>query len=189
MSGAGAASTKASFPVPPPIQGQAIGMVRDGQVYLNQIGIEFMTKLWASIQGEGGIKIQVDGNASSITIIFEMSGDGTLSNSGVLTITASEGRVFTDSAFTDTTDAGNITHGTLNSGRLDLGPGLIDSGGILITEDSIVTDVAHLPTQPYRQGARRFVSDATAPAFGVAVVGGGTVPAPVFSTGTVWNVG
>ncbi|MER9217876.1 hypothetical protein NKI48_02925 [Mesorhizobium sp. M0644] len=38
-------------------------------------------------------------------------------------------------------------------------------------------------------GARMFVSDALTPVFGSPVTGGGAVPVPVFSDGTVWNVG
>jgi len=38
-------------------------------------------------------------------------------------------------------------------------------------------------------GARAFVNDATAPVFGSAVTGGGSVPVPVYSTGSAWNVG
>lgn len=38
-------------------------------------------------------------------------------------------------------------------------------------------------------GARSFVTDATAPEFGSAVIGGGTVKTPVYSDGTNWIVG
>lgn len=38
-------------------------------------------------------------------------------------------------------------------------------------------------------GARAFVSDATAPAWGATVVGGGAVKVPVYSDGTNWKVG
>jgi hypothetical protein len=38
-------------------------------------------------------------------------------------------------------------------------------------------------------GARAFVSDALAPAFGATVVGGGAVKVPVYSDGTNWKVG
>lgn len=39
------------------------------------------------------------------------------------------------------------------------------------------------------KGARSFVTDATAPVFGSAVVGGGAVATPVYSDGTNWIVG
>lgn len=38
-------------------------------------------------------------------------------------------------------------------------------------------------------GARAYVTDALGPAFGAAVVGGGAVGVPVYSTGAAWNVG
>lgn len=38
-------------------------------------------------------------------------------------------------------------------------------------------------------GARGFVTDALAPAFGASVVGGGAVAVPVYSDGTNWKVG
>ena len=38
-------------------------------------------------------------------------------------------------------------------------------------------------------GSRSFVTDATAPVFGSAVVGGGAVTTPVYSDGTNWLVG
>jgi hypothetical protein len=39
------------------------------------------------------------------------------------------------------------------------------------------------------KGARSFATDALAPAFGSAVVGGGAVAVPVYSDGTNWIVG
>ena len=50
-----------------------------------------------------------------------------------------------------------------------------------------VYTVATLPANV--NGKTAFVSDALGPAFGAAVVGGGAVPVPVFSTGAAWNVG
>jgi hypothetical protein len=38
-------------------------------------------------------------------------------------------------------------------------------------------------------GARTFVSDALAPAFGSTVITGGAVKVPVYSDGTAWKVG
>ena len=48
--------------------------------------------------------------------------------------------------------------------------------------------VATLPTAG-SQGRRAWVTNALAPAFGAAVVGGGTVVIPVFDNGTTWIVG
>lgn len=53
-----------------------------------------------------------------------------------------------------------------------------------------VTTVAALPAAATAgAGARMFVSDALAPAFGAAVAAGGAVTVPVYSTGAAWNVG
>jgi hypothetical protein len=50
--------------------------------------------------------------------------------------------------------------------------------------------VADLPSAvDSGSGARAFVTDATAPTFGSAVVGGGAVATPVYSNGTNWIVG
>jgi hypothetical protein len=50
--------------------------------------------------------------------------------------------------------------------------------------------VATLPSaSAYGKGARAFVSDALAPAFGATVVSGGAVAVPVYSDGTNWKVG
>ncbi len=192
---------KAKFPLPPPIQKQAVGFVKDDQVFFNGIGIRMLTDLWAGIQGEGGVKPQADSNTNDISsvaalvaIIFAMSGDGTLSADGELTVVSSEGRVFVQSAFTDTTDATNITSGTLAFARLPftIGEGLVIDSGALETEDSEVTPVSGLPAQPYRMGARRFVNDSTVAAsgnFGAIVAGGAGNPVPVFSDGANWLIG
>jgi hypothetical protein len=50
--------------------------------------------------------------------------------------------------------------------------------------------VATLPSASASgSGARAFVTNALAPAFGSAVVGGGAVATPVYSNGTNWIVG
>ena len=52
------------------------------------------------------------------------------------------------------------------------------------------TTVASLPAAATAgAGARMFVTDASTPTFGSAVVGGGAVTVPVYSTGSAWNVG
>lgn len=52
------------------------------------------------------------------------------------------------------------------------------------------TTVASLPAAATAgAGARMFVTDASGPVFGSAVVGGGAVTVPVYSTGSAWNVG
>jgi hypothetical protein len=50
--------------------------------------------------------------------------------------------------------------------------------------------VANLPSAATSgAGSRSFVTDATAPAFGAVVVGGGSTAIPVYSDGTNWIVG
>lgn len=56
------------------------------------------------------------------------------------------------------------------------------------TGAGVAYTVATLPTPPV-QGRRAWVTDALAPAFGAAVVGGGAVVIPVFDNGTAWIVG
>ena len=68
------------------------------------------------------------------------------------------------------------------SGPVSFGPASIAGP---ITQQ--VYTVAALPAGAV--GRRAFVSDATAPTWGVAVVGLGLVPCPVFHDGTSWKVG
>jgi hypothetical protein len=60
----------------------------------------------------------------------------------------------------------------------------------LLVYNSGTTTVAALPAAATAgASARAFVTDALAPVFGSAVVGGGAVSVPVYSTGAAWNVG
>jgi len=56
------------------------------------------------------------------------------------------------------------------------------------TGTGVAYTVATLPTVG-TQGRRAWVTNALAPAFGAAVVGGGAVVIPVFDNGTAWIVG
>lgn len=56
------------------------------------------------------------------------------------------------------------------------------------TGTGVAYTVATLPVAG-TQGRRAWVTDALAPAFGAAVVGGGAVVIPVFDTGAAWIVG
>lgn len=183
-------SPDAVFPLPPPVFKFPIGYVVDGQVYFNQVGIDTFTKLWAGIQGQGGVY-------PSVSAIYAMTGDGTLTPSGTATllrVTATGGVPF--GFFATGTDASHLS-GTVPLASMpyavSFGLVLVGTGsGLLQTEDAQVTTVAALPAQPYRQGARRFVSDSSVAAasnFGNVVAGGGTSGVPVYSDGADWRIG
>lgn len=75
--------------------------------------------------------------------------------------------------------AGSTVAGTFSSTALTLGTGV----NIIMTGST----VAGLPAGVI--GMRSYVTDALAPAFGAAVVGGGAVVIPVFYNGAAWIVG
>lgn len=56
-----------------------------------------------------------------------------------------------------------------------------------LTSDEPLYTVATLPA--VQTGARAFVTDSTTQVFGATIVGGGTLPAPVWSDGVHWRVG
>ena len=61
---------------------------------------------------------------------------------------------------------------------------------ILTTPRTSSSTVALLPAAATSgAGARSFATDSLLPAWGAAVTGGGGVPIPVYSDGTVWRVG
>lgn len=87
----------------------------------------------------------------------------------------------------------NIGTGSASSGSFtNINIGTASSGSnCVVTLNGIqnqqVFSVANLPTGI--NGSRAFVSNALAPAFGAAVVGGGGVATPVYHDGTIWRVG
>jgi hypothetical protein len=73
--------------------------------------------------------------------------------------------------------------------QLDNITGQLSSSSKIIPALTVYT-VATLPSAATSgAGARSFISDALAPAFGATAVGGGAVKIPVYSDGTTWKVG
>ena len=73
--------------------------------------------------------------------------------------------------------------------QLDNITGQLSSASTIIPALTVYT-VATLPSAATSgAGARSFISDALAPAFGATAVGGGAVKIPVYSDGTTWKVG
>ena len=66
----------------------------------------------------------------------------------------------------------------------------IGNSSVIVTRLGGTTVVESLPSAAtVGAGARAFVTNALAPAFGATVAGGGAVPVPVYSDGTNWKVG
>lgn len=120
MSGSGDSPLPAAsaFPVPPPVANIPLFDPQTGK--MTPVGNNFFTQLWAALQGSGGVTDLIKTIQAQIAVIFGMHGDGTLSTTGELTVVSSEGRPFVASAFIDTTNADNISTGTLSPDRLPI---------------------------------------------------------------------
>jgi hypothetical protein len=166
------------------------------------------TGVLSNIAGTG---ISVSSATGNVTItntlpdrIVALTGAGTTTVTGTypnFTITSNDAYVGT---VTSVSGAGTVNGITLtgtvtSSGNLTLGGTL--SGVDLTSQVTGVLPVANggngagaaytvatLPTAG-TQGRRAWVTDALAPAFGAAPVGGGAVVIPVFDNGTAWIVG
>ncbi len=67
------------------------------------------------------------GNGSNIGAGVAMSGDAAIDNTGAITVSKTQGSTFAASATTDTTNASNITVGTLSVNRFNSGSGATSS--------------------------------------------------------------
>jgi hypothetical protein len=158
-----------------------------------------------------GIGISVSSATGDVTItntlpdqIVSLAGAGTTVVTGTypnFTITSNDAYVGTVTSVGGAGSVNGITlTGTVTStGNLTLGGTL--SGVSLTTQVSGILPVANggtgtgvaytVATLPVAgtQGRRAWVTDALAPAFGAAVVGGGAVVIPVFDNGAAWVVG
>lgn len=67
------------------------------------------------------------------------------------------------------------------------GTGIVRSSRPIRTDTTTVASLTSAATVGV--GSRFFVSDALSPVWGNAVTGGGAVPVPVYSDGTIWRVG
>src|ERR1700744_4237140 len=211
MSGSGSPSLpQASFPISPPLARMRI-VEPTGE--FTTLGLTFFSQFWAGVQGTGGAIDQIG-------TINNMDGDATFDkDTGHITVFSSQGKPFVASAFVDTTDADNITSGTLDPDRIADGslalakiqaiaalcllgnPGTIAGPAATI---SIGTNLAiaggaleacagedTVATLPAAapKWSRAFVPDASAAAFGAIVAGGGANPVPVYFDGTHWRQG
>ena len=206
MSGPGPVPASGT-PIPPPLFNFPWVRLNDGMLTIQ--AISQLTQFWALVVGEDGI-------AQNINIIFNMHGDGTLSATGLLVVTATDGVPF--AYFATGTDAAHLT-GTLSPARIavdslpyDLllnltAPGLLGSGapgsvveinlgrnitltGGTIQAEDPTTTVGSLGAPA--AGLRAFVTDSTVTAagnFGNVVVGGGANFCPVYADSAAWRIG
>jgi hypothetical protein len=108
------------------------------------------------------------GNSSNAATDVAVSGDGTMANTGALTVTKTSGVAFAASATTDTTNASNISSGTLGAARLP-NPSSSTLGGVqslvAVTSkwiNTISTSGVPLATQPGASDISGLASYATA---------------------------
>jgi hypothetical protein len=72
-----------------------------------------------------------------------------------------------------------LSVGTLSANRSSTGAQTVTIYTVAKLPSAVTTGI----------GVRSFVSDALTPTFGATVVGGGSIPVPIYSDGTNWKVG
>ena len=176
-------------------------------------------ELWAGIQGTGGLIPTIQTLEAEVAIIFRMHGDGTLSPTGVLTVTKTNGVPF--GYFATGTDASHrperwtrhasqtvrfLMQKLVNAvgaellgadaagpiTAISIGAGLALSGGTLASNFTGPAAVAVGSLGAATATKRAFVTDSTVTAagnFGNMVVGGGANFCPVYADGSDWRIG
>jgi hypothetical protein len=110
-------------------------------------------------------------------------------NAGSALTTGSNNLILGNTAAASTTTVSNeITLGNSSITAFRI-PGLTITAGAKYMNFGSSTVALLAAAATAGLGARAFVTDALAPAFGVAVTGGGAVAVPVYSNGTTWLVG
>lgn len=175
--------------IPPPLFNFPWVKLKDGMLTVQ--AISQLTQFWALVVGEDGV-------AQNVQILFDMHGDATISATGQITVTATNGVTF--GYFATGTNASQLT-GTIATARygantipfgalqVGLGYNMVIAGGDLTQVDPQDT-VAGLPAPT--KGLRAFVTDSNVAAagnFGAVVAGGGANFVPVYADGGNWRIG
>jgi hypothetical protein len=125
-------------------------------------------------------RVLIDQGAAADPAFTAISGDGTLSSAGALAVTKTGGVAFAASATTDTTNAANITSGTLPAARLP-NPSATTLGGI--------QSLAAVASNWINAISTSGVPSATQPAFSdlSGSIAAGQIPAAIITPGMQAN--
>jgi hypothetical protein len=131
------------------------------------------------------------GNASNVATAVAMSGDATLTNTGAITVTKTNGVAFAPSATTDTTNATNITTGLLSPSvggtgvnnsthTFTIGGNTAFSGAFAFTGTLTGTTTVTFPT------SGTLATTSAIPSFPLSLANGGTNASLVASNGGIF---